>query len=323
MNRNLDGRIRISILMVTYNSERFLNSSLGPLINMPQTEIIVVDNASQDGTVSTLKRDFRGVTVFESPTNLGFGAAMNIAANAAQGEMLLLLNPDAEVTVETLMELADRNGVTGGISAPVIIQPNGRLSIHSAGRFPTIWRMFLHFSGASRLSLMSNTFEGHYFIPQKIESQCISADWVTGAVLLISRDTWLKVGGLTERWFMYAEDIDLCWSVREHGEPVHLYTDLNANHLVGASDSTDSFSANSAWIVNLLDFYRWKINSNPYFGFVWCIVVAVGLLSRSVQFGLRGRRAGKIDKNGWIRESRRFRCYAKDIALSIRILKVG
>ncbi|POH60667.1 glycosyltransferase [Arthrobacter glacialis] len=318
MNTEKQQHIYVSILMVTYNSENLLELSLGPLIDMPDSEIIVVDNDSQDNTVSSLRKRFPSAKIITNSTNLGFGAAMNIAANEARGHKLLLLNPDAQVTAETVLELARRNDEIGGVSAPVILQPNGRLAIHSAGRFPTIWRMLLHFSGASRASSISKQLEGHYFIPRTNEPDRLPADWVTGAVLLIPRLTWKNIGGLTDRWFMYAEDIDLCWKVRASDEKVTLYSDLHASHYVGGSDSTESYSVNSDWVVNLHDFYRWRMNGSPLLSSVWCLVVSVGLFSRSVHYGIRSRKVRGIEGESWSVESRKFRIYAVDVLRSIR-----
>lgn len=308
----------ISVLMVTYNSAHLLDNSIGPLVGQENIQVIVVDNASTDNTIEYLRSNFPTVQLISNDKNLGFGMAMNIAARHASGHTLVLLNPDAEIGHDVLLNLVARNRASRGVAAPLIKQRMGRLKIHSAGRFPTIWRMFLHYTGVSRLAKNLRFLEGHYLLPHRNEPTTINTDWVTGAILAIGHEDWNSIGGISERWFMYAEDIELCWRIKNSNLPVLLHTDLEAHHAVGESDASSSYSSNPAWIINLFDFYKWRINNNRFAAALWCVVVAIGLFSRSLAYSVQSKRAVGQQSEMWALETRKFRSYATSV---LRLIK--
>lgn len=302
--------VAISVIIVTYNSAQVIENAIAPLSGSTEIEIIVVDNSSIDNTVKRVTEMFPDVRVIETGSNLGFARAVNIGVAEARHSTLFLLNPDASISRKSVCDLARyMSKADVGITAPIITHPNGRLGIVSAGRFPSLWRMFSHYSGLSRM-LPGSIFEGHYLLPGAIKGLPVETEWVTGAALMTQRSVWDEVGGLSERWFMYAEDIEYCYRVHQRGLKVLLVPSITAMHSVGGSDSTESGSKNPAWIVNLYDFYRRDISSGLVANLGWAVVVAAGLVSRAAVYSLRSKMSSGPSRAYWGNEARRFQIFS-------------
>jgi N-acetylglucosaminyl-diphospho-decaprenol L-rhamnosyltransferase len=170
--------------------------------------------------------------------------------------------------------------------------------------------MFTHYSGLSRFGKHLGVLRGHYLLPDQVRGRH-EVDWVTGACLAIRADTWSAIGGITDRWFMYAEDIELCFKVRRAGLTVVLDSGSTVSHLVGGSTGASAGPIRSDWIVNLFDFYRADMSPNPAASATWKIVVALGLLSRAVLFSVRAKLSGA---EAWRLESKKFFAYARAVA---------
>jgi N-acetylglucosaminyl-diphospho-decaprenol L-rhamnosyltransferase len=308
--------VDLTVVIVSYNSEDVISGALELIVGIPGIEIIVVDNASIDSTITDIEVSFPAVRVMKMKQNLGFSRAVNLGIEASTSKNIMLLNPDAAIDASSIYQLLNECRADGvGIVAPLICDPGNRLQIVSAGHFPTAKRMFLHFTGLSRFSKQYMGLQGHYLLPFNLLSDNMDVEWVTGACMLFTKQTWERVGHLSERWFMYAEDIDFCYRVKSHGLSVRLMPKVEATHLVGQSDSTASFSANPAWILNLHDFYDAEFASNKIQSISWCIVVSAGLWSRSLLFRLRGLMGGRKAPNSWSSEANRFGVFAHAVTL--------
>lgn len=311
----------LSVVLVSYNSKDVILSAIAPLVDVEGLDIVVVDNNSQDSTVRELEERFPSVRIMKMLENLGFAKAVNRGVESCESEAVMLLNPDAVVSLDSVRALVGAlSGPGSGIVAPLIVDEGSRLGILPAGRFPTIWRMLLHYSGISRISGARRALWGHYLLPMNVSSAPVSVDWVTGACMVFSKETWDLAGGLTEKWFMYAEDIDFCFRVKSLGLSVVLLPEATAHHLVGQSDSSGSFRANPAWILNLHDFYRAQLSRSAIHSISWCLVVSLGLLTRSWAYWLRSLDGRNADV-GWSYEAARFRLFSVAVvkrALSAR-----
>lgn len=306
--------VKISVVVVTFNSSGVISDCLSPIYNQDGVEIIVYDNASSDSTVDIITRNFGNCRLIEGRENLGFAKAVNRAAAWACADYLVLLNPDAITSVVDLRRLCVVvNDDSVGIAGPRIEHPAGRLKIMSAGRFPTVWRMATHYTGLSRLRSLSRTLEGHYLLlSDKLENE-VSTDWVTGACLVTSLQTFQRLGGLSERWFMYAEDIDFCHRVKAAGQSVILCCDVLVSHAIGTSDASKSYSANPAWVINLFELFdRTECRNRAHFA-LWGVTVALGLASRSAMYRARYVLAHRAS-NAWIAESARFQGFSVAVA---------
>ncbi|OIH97606.1 glycosyltransferase [Curtobacterium sp. MCBA15_001] len=272
--------IELSVVIVTFNSRHVLSENLALLAARPRTQVIVFDNASTDGTPDLIRSKHPGIDLIEGDENIGFARAVNRASERARGATLMLFNPDATISdVDLAVLMRASADHPRDVVAPFIEQPAPQ-RIVSAGRMPTIWRMLTHYSGLSRIARRVGALEGHYLLP----SQATAArrvEWATGAVLVVPMSTWRELRGLSERWFMYAEDIEFCHRIGLSGRNVWLVPESRAKHLVGGSDSTHSMSTNPAWVLNLREFYTTDLRRLPFGALLWTVVVAGGLASRA------------------------------------------
>lgn len=297
----------ISVVIVTYNSAAVVKdclTALGP--PRDDLEVIVVDNGSTDDTVAAARTAAPDATIVRVGANLGFAGGVHRGVTAAHGDVLCLLNPDAVATGVQLVALAGRllDDETIGVIAPLVEHPSGRLRVASAGRLPTVWRMLTHYSGLSRLARRASWLEGHYLLREQLVSPR-DVDWVTGACLLVRRADWEETGGLSRRWFMYAEDIEFCYRMGRLGRRVLVDTEQVVLHSIGDSSGERSSTERSDWVLNLYDFYAGSLSCGPVARAAWKLVVAGGLWTRALAYALRG--------GEWRAEGRRFLTYGADL----------
>jgi GT2 family glycosyltransferase len=299
------------VLLVGYNSEAALARYLPDFVaSLPaEFEIILIDNDSADRTIDTFRRISPHGRVIEAGKNLGFAKAVNLGASQATGEWLLLLNPDAAASA-TDIEALEQSVAGRSACAAVgpIVDSGGK--VIPAGRFPTIWRMFLHSTTLSVLAQVNELFEGHYIRVKGTRRGLRRVDWITGGCMLIRREAWIAVAGFTERWFMYAEDIEFCFRLKRRGYEVLLNQDVTVFHEIGQSSAGIDGKTSVVWLENLFDFYSSEIAASFVGRFMWKSVVCAGFAIRSVLFYFLASVRGN-EKHA--REATRFRIYAANI----------
>ncbi|MDZ7910283.1 MAG: glycosyltransferase family 2 protein [Rhodococcus sp. (in: high G+C Gram-positive bacteria)] len=274
----------LSVIVVTYNSKEIVGSCIEPLQNKPSIEIIVVDNASSDGTADFVREQFPAVKVVDSGGNLGFAKGVNLGASYATGDALVLLNPDASVSYTNLLSLykvlAENPDV--GVVAPLLDHPGRGLSVREGGMSPTIWHVFCHYYGLSRMFAGREAFRGMYILrSQSFDS--IDVDWVSGACMAVPSEVWNSHGGLSERWFMYAEDVELCLRIRDGGKRVVISGEIEGTHGLGESSGNASPDpTNALWLTNLFDLYKMQISPSRLHNFLWKMIFSGGLAARSL-----------------------------------------
>lgn len=318
----------VSVIVVSFNSAQVIGHMLAPLYGVPWVEVIVVDNDSQDQTVPLLHEEFPEVGVIQNGANLGFARAVNSGAAAAKGRHYLLLNPDAVITpgaLQILVDALDRDPRIA-IVAPRVEQPEGRLKVTEAGRVPDLRRMTTHWTGASRMASRLPWLEGTYLLAKSAHKPR-TVDWVSGACMLVRGDSWRELGGLSERWFMYAEDIEFCLRARDRGHVVQLESTALAHHLMGRSSNTSERSTpertrardvRSDWIINLYDLYSRRPAVGPVHRLLWKVVCVGGLISRVAVYWIKARSSSGADRTQWDAESLRFLIFARDLARARR-----
>jgi GT2 family glycosyltransferase len=229
----------VSILVVTYkclDEARECFAALYERVRHVSFEVVAVDNASADGTVEALRAEFPQVRLLALPENVGFARAVNRAAQEAQGEFLLLLNPDAVVhedAVERLVEFARANPGYG-LYAGRNLNPDGTVFVNVARGRPTLWSLFCF---ATMLS--TGLSRSRLFDPESLggwERDTVrQVDTVIGSFLLVPRAFWEEQGGFDPRFFMYGEDVDLSLRAAKAGRPAVLVPEAAVTHEVGAS----------------------------------------------------------------------------------------
>jgi len=311
--------ISVSVIIVGYNSEVALARYLpGFVESLPEEfEVIFVDNNSSDRTIDTFRRICPQGRVLETGDNLGFAKAVNIGADQATGDWILLLNPDAAVSafeVQALQQSVDSQSACAAVG-PVV---NSGGNVIPAGRFPTIWRMILHSTALSTLARVSGIFEGPYIRVNGIRRGLRGVDWITGGCMLIRRSAWTEVGGFSERWFMYGEDVDFCFRLKRHGYEVLMNQDIVVSHEIGQSSTGVDGKVSGLWLENLYGFYSSTIATSFLERFVWKAIVWAGFAIRANLFSLFSR--VRPDR-AYALEAKRFRNYARTIRPSYSNLR--
>ena len=232
----------VSILIVTYecrDEARGCLRSIAETSGAASTEIVVADNASTDGTVEMIRTEFPQVKLVALEENVGFAAGVNRAAAAAEGEYLLLLNPDTVVhagAVDHLVDFARRHpayGLYGGRT----LDPDGTVNPGSCWGRPTLWSTFCF------ATMLSSAFKrSPVFDPESLgrwqRDAVREVDIVTGCLLLVRRSLWDELGGLDERFFMYGEDADLALRATRLGLRHVITPDAVVTHEIGVSSSS-------------------------------------------------------------------------------------
>jgi N-acetylglucosaminyl-diphospho-decaprenol L-rhamnosyltransferase len=247
---------RLSIVIVTYNSTSEIDACLQALVAMPSRidhEIVVVDNASTDGTPHAIRARWPGVRVVDAGHNLGFAQANNLGIRQTFGEFVMLLNPDAVVrpgSIDTLVAALDARA-DAAVAGPRLIDGDGRAEL-SFGRMITpineLRQKLLVHGHARRLPLISGYVERATRHPREV-------DWVSGACLLVRRADAETAGLLDERFFMYTEDVDFCASIRARGRRVLFVPGAEVVHLRGQSRRTAASAVETAYRRSHIAFY--------------------------------------------------------------------
>lgn len=235
----------LSIIIVTYNSATLIGKLLDQLhveiCNKAQLrliEVVLVDNNSRDGTAELVGRRYPWVRLLASTKNLGFAAGNNLAARHANGEYLLLLNPDAIpapgsiVRGIALMDAHPQVGIGGGelLDVAGVPQPSARM-------FPTLRDELFTMSGLAARFPQSKYFSrlDRRWADHEANAQ---VDWIPGAFVFIRAKVFEELSGFDERFFMYYEEVDLCRRLHAKGRTVQYWPALKAMHIGGASAKT-------------------------------------------------------------------------------------
>ncbi len=214
--------MELSIILVNYNGLPHLPGCLDSIrrFSPPESEVILVDNASQDGSADFVEREYPWVQLMRSVSNLGFAGGNNLAAAHAKGRFLLLLNTDT-MLLEPLapaMKWLDKNAEYGILSIGMA-DSEGVLRA-CTGRFPSPARLALF----RRMLIAPDEYKGRL--------SC-EVDWVQGSFLLIRRHLWQELNGLDGRYFMYVEDVDLCRRAYEQGKKCAFLPQMQYTHFGG------------------------------------------------------------------------------------------
>ncbi len=252
----------LSIIVVNWNTRELLKQCLTSVIEQTQQlayEIFVVDNASSDGSIAMVERDFPDVHLIKNDRNLGFSKANNQALVKASGRYLLLLNSDTRITENAfwpMIQFLDAHPSVG-MAGPQLLNPDGTRQ-ESCDDFPRRPMTLLRDKILDALQL-----QNHITRAGKMRrwdySNNFSVDYLIGAVLLVRRETFEQIGGLDEQFFMYAEDIDWCYrSVRAGWQNYYLGEICVYHHNRGSSEKTtgQAKTLHQLRTKSLLKFYR-------------------------------------------------------------------
>ncbi len=231
----------ISVVIVSYNTRELLRECLGAVAREAASishEIIVIDNASRDGSPDMVAGDFRDVCLIRSESNLGFGPANNRGFAQAHGRYVILLNSDAFPRPGALRLALDHMD-----ARPQVALGGGRLLGRddswqpSARMFPSLFNDFLSASGlAARYSKSRLLGRADRTWANPLEAAQV--DWLPGAYVIIRRAVLERVGYFDERFFLYYEEVDLCRRIKAAGYEIWYWPDIVTVHLGGESSKT-------------------------------------------------------------------------------------
>lgn len=227
----------VSVIIVNWNTLDLTRACLASVrthLASVAHEVIVVDNASRDGSADMIADEFPEVRLIRNDKNLGFGVANNQAMEQARGHWFMLLNSDTELIDDSVARLCERVQQEPGIGVAhcQLRFPDGRLQ-HTAYRFPSIPLAFLEDLGLYKVMprLTPRALLGGYWD----YSHELDVDWVAGAFMLLPRRVFEQTGGFDERLFMYGEDMEWCYRIRDKGWRVRYYPDASIIHVDHAS----------------------------------------------------------------------------------------
>ena len=234
----------LSVIILNWNARDYLEKCLSSLLCVRQEldfEVIVVDNNSEDSSAEMVIEKFPAARVLANKTNTGFGAGNNLAVPEAKGRYLLFLNPDTVVMENALAGMvtyADSQPDIG-ILGPKLLNGDGSLQ-YSCRRFPNVATGFFRNTPLGRL-LPQNRFASDYLMQDFDHAAPRDVEWISGAALLMRRELITQIGAFDEDFFMYCEDVDVCWRAhkaqRADGSAwrVTYFPDAVIYHLIGKS----------------------------------------------------------------------------------------
>jgi GT2 family glycosyltransferase len=280
----------LGIVIVNYNTRDDLRRCLDSIarsVGRHPYRVVVVDNASSDGSVEAVTAGYSGVTLIASDRNGGYAYANNLGLRAlgceSPGEgcpaYVLLLNPDTVLPPDALDAMVDRleRHPDVGVAGPRLVRLDGSLDRACRRGFPTPAVSLYHLAGLARLFPSSERF-GRYNMTYLDEMVETDVDSVVGAFMLIRREALLQAGLLDERFFMYGEDIDLCYRIKQHGWRVRYYPAVTVLHVKGAASRKNSAQATAAFYDAMKLFHDKHYRARYPAPVNWAVDLGVGLL---------------------------------------------
>lgn len=244
----------LSIVILNYNVRDLLVNCLASLIKNKSPkdnwQIIVVDNASSDGSVEAIKEKFEiatspkaprnDIALIESKENLGFAGGNNLAIPKIKAPVVLFLNPDTLIVgdvIQKCLEKLHQNPDLGAITCKVEL-PDGKLDYSCHRGFPTPWNSFSYFTGLSKLFPKSKLFSGYTASYLNINEEH-EIDCCTGAFLMVRKIACEQIKYWDTDYFWNGEDIEFCYSLKEKGWKIYYYPKVKIIHYKGSSSSKE------------------------------------------------------------------------------------
>lgn len=226
----------LSVIIVSWNSAQWIErclSSLTAALEGIASEILVVDNASEDATVALTHRHFPQVRLLQNSHNAGFGKACNQALAISRGEFVLFLNPDTQVQpgmAKILLHFMRTHPEAGAVG-PTLLNPDGSLQL-SGNTFPALSNLWVEALFLDRCFPAHPLF-GRHKLSHVDRTVVHEVDWTMGACLCVPHVVLEKIGGFDERFFLFFEDTDLCWRIRSAGYAIFFLPTARVVHFGG------------------------------------------------------------------------------------------
>lgn len=277
----------LSVIIVSYNTKLLTLDCLQSVF-ASETEyayqVILVDNASRDGSAEAARENFPQVLIIENPDNVGFAKANNQAITLAAGRYVLLLNSDTVVQPDTFQKMIaymDGHSHTGAAGCKVIL-PDGSLDKACKRGFPTPSASFYYLFGLSRLFPANPRFN-RYHLGHLDPDMKHSVDCLVGAFMVVRMETIRQVGRLDEAFFMYGEDVDWCYRIKQAGWDIDYYPATCIVHVKGASSRRKPLKIiyefhRAMWLYHRKHYkqrYSWFINLAVFTGILMKFAISL------------------------------------------------
>lgn len=257
----------LSVIIVNYNVKEFLQNLLHSIekasANLSK-EIIVVDNASDDGSVEVIREKFPYVNLIENKINAGFGKANNQGLAIAKGKYILFINPDCIVSEDTLDKMISFFGGHSdcALAGCKILNSDGTLQLACRRSFPGPWTSFTKVTGLSNLFPKSRIF-ARYNLTYLDENKTYEVDAVSGSFMMMRKTVYDNVGGFDEQFFMYGEDLDLCYRIQKAGHKVFYVHSTQVIHYKGESTKRSNLDETKLFYDAMHLFVKKHLSSFP------------------------------------------------------------
>ena len=254
--------VQISIVIVNYNVQYFIEQCLNSIFKLSDfkgnIQVIVVDNNSQDASVPMIKENFPKVELIVNSKNVGFSKANNQGIEIANGEYVLLLNPDTIIEEQTLSSCYDymEEEKEVGVLGVKMVDGGGAFLPESKRGFPTPTVSFFRFMGLHKMFPKSEKFNG-YYLGHLDEDEIAEVDVLCGAFMFMRNSDLSEIGNLDEDFFMYGEDIDLSYRFSKGGKKVIYFPKTTIIHFKGESTRKDSIQYTKSFY-NAMDIFAKK-----------------------------------------------------------------
>ena len=271
--------LRVSVVIVNWKTPELLARCLDSIAQdsrCEQLELIVVDNASGDGSVEMLRKNYPNVVVVANNENVGFSRACNQVIPDAKGEYLLLLNPDTVVEKNAISVLADfmASHPDCGAAGPKVVNMDGTLQHACRRSFPTPEAAFYRVTYLSRLFPNNPTFS-KYNLSWANPDEELEVDALSGSAMMVRADVIKQVGLLDEDIFMFGEDIDWCWRIKQASWKVLYTPSCVVQHVHGAASRLRPIGTTVNLHKGMEVFYRKHLAPKYWAPFNWLVYAAI------------------------------------------------
>jgi hypothetical protein len=241
-------------------------------------EVVVVDNDSTDDSVARVTAAYSAVKVIVQERNEGYSRAANKGIRETKGKFIVIMNPDVFLGSGSLAALEDflKSHPDAGSCGPKLFNQDGSLQF-SCRRFPNLATGLFRSTILGRL-FPANLANQDYLMSDFAHNQPVVVDWLSGACLALRREAWEQVGGLDEDFFMFCEDVDLCWRMNRAGWKNYYVPQATAVHRIAASTSQMRARMTFEWHRSMYRFYR--KHYAPTHSLPWRLLAVAGIAAR-------------------------------------------
>ncbi|MFC1477191.1 glycosyltransferase [candidate division KSB1 bacterium] len=273
--------VTLSVIIVNYNVRDFLEQALRSVqraLREISHEIIVVDNASTDGSGRMVREKFPEVTLIENTVNMGFARANNLVLKKAEGQFIAMLNPDTLVREDTFSIILQgfEEYPDAGMIGCKVLNPDGTLQLSCRRSFPSPWVAITRLLGLSYIFPKSRLFGRYnltYLDPDSIEE----VDAISGSFMTVRKEVIETVGPLDEQYFMYGEDLDWCYEIKKFGWKILYYPRTSIVHYKGESSRQSRWNQLKLFYDAMVIFSEKHFKAHRIFTPMWILKIGIAL----------------------------------------------